>query len=74
MKKVQPLHKYCPIAIGTAFRTSFLLGAKFQTSGFGKISNLGFRYNLVVLNARTNKSFEMRNFTEKCRIQGVYTE
>ena len=68
---MQPLHKYRPTATGTGFRTSSLLGAKFQTSGFGKISNLGFLYSLVVLNTRTNKSFQMRNFTEKCRIQGV---
>ena len=33
---VKPLHKYCPVASGTAFGTKFLLDAKVQKSSFFK--------------------------------------
>ena len=33
-KKVKPLHKYCPPAIGTAFSTKFVLETKVQNNNF----------------------------------------
>ena len=71
-KKVKPLHKYYPVAIGMAFSSKFVLDAKMQNIAFWIIPIKSFFRDLVALNVnfQGEQVFKALKSTENVNSKG----
>ena len=70
-KKVKSLHRYCPVATGTALSPTFILDAKVKNSIFWKISYSRTFSNWVALHMNLKNEWDFSNIKNfrKCKMK-----
>ena len=75
VEKSKSLHKYCPVATGTALSPKFRLDTKLQNSVFWKISYSDFFCNWVALNINLKSKWDFSNSKSTKNVKSrIWTE